>query len=119
MGLNLRADAYPAELADAATACDRHADGAIDRDELLVAWLQSFDAHLDALDDIVVIAAARSATLGRAVRVELARDTFTGVATRLTDEGYLVVERDGGADAVVTAGDVVHLRPVTDPLHGS
>ncbi len=119
MGLNLRADAYPAELADAATACDRHADGAVDRDELLVAWLQSFDAHLDALDDIVVLAAARSATLGRAVRVELAHETFTGVATRLTDEGYLVVSRDDGADAVVTAGDVVHLRPVTDPPRGS
>ena len=119
MGLNLRADAYPAELAATATACDEHAPRAVDRDELLVAWLQSFDAHLDALDDVVSTAAARSATLGRAVRIELAHDTFTGRATRMTAEGYLVVTRDDGTDAVVTAGDVVHLRPVTDRLPGS
>jgi len=119
MGLNLRADAYPAELAGTATACDRHAAHSVDRDELLVAWLHAFDAHLDALANVVPTAAARSATLGRAVRVELAHDTFTGVATRMTEEGYLVVTRADGTAAVVTAGDVVHLRPVTDPLRGS
>jgi BirA family biotin operon repressor/biotin-[acetyl-CoA-carboxylase] ligase len=119
MGLNLRADAYPAELAATATACDEHASGPIDRDELLVAWLQAFDAHLDRLDEVVAIAAARSATLGRAVRVELAHHTFAGNATRVTSEGYLVVTRDDGVDTVVTAGDVVHVRPVTDPFPGS
>jgi len=119
MGLNLRADAYPAELAATATACDEHAARAVDREELLVAWLCAFDAHLDAIDDVVAIAAARSATLGRAVRVELAHDSFTGTAARMTAEGYLVVARPDGADAVVTAGDVVHLRPVTDPDPGS
>jgi BirA family biotin operon repressor/biotin-[acetyl-CoA-carboxylase] ligase len=114
MGLNLRTDAYPEDLADLATACDRHAVGPVDRDDLLCAWLCAFDAHLDALDEIVAAAIERSATLGRAVRVELARESFTGVATRLTGEGYLVVTRDDGDEAVVTAGDVVHLRPVTD-----
>ncbi len=49
---------------------------------------------------------ARSATIGRRVRVELARETFEGTAEGLTEEGYLVV--DGRA---VSAGDVVHLRP--------
>jgi BirA family biotin operon repressor/biotin-[acetyl-CoA-carboxylase] ligase len=112
MGLNLRTDAYPDELADVATACDRHAARPVDRDDLLCAWLRAFDAHLDALDGVVDVAVARSATLGRAVRVELSRDTFTGTATRLTGEGYLVVTRDGGGETTVTAGDVVHLRPI-------
>ena len=40
------------------------------------------------------------------MRVELAHETFDGIATELTDEGFLVV--DG---RVVSAGDVVHLRP--------
>jgi BirA family biotin operon repressor/biotin-[acetyl-CoA-carboxylase] ligase len=114
MGLNLRSDAYPEELVDVATACDRHATLPVDRGTLLCAWLGAFDGRLDALDNIVAAAGERSATLGRAVRVELARETFTGIAARLTDEGYLVVTRDDGRETVVTAGDVVHLRP-TEP----
>jgi BirA family transcriptional regulator, biotin operon repressor / biotin---[acetyl-CoA-carboxylase] ligase len=112
MGLNLRAGAYSDELADVATACERHTDRRVERDDLLCAWLHAFDARLDALDGIVDAAAARSATLGRAVRVELARDSFTGTAARLTGEGYLVVTRDDGEETIVTAGDVVHLRPI-------
>ena len=119
MGLNLRADAYPEDLAPVATACDRHASGPVDRDDLLCAWLRAFDSRLDALDGIVAAAIARSATLGRVVRVELARESFTGTATRLTGEGYLVVTREDGDETVVTAGDVVHLRPVTDRPPGS
>ena len=59
---------------------------------------------------MVAAAAACSATLGRRVRVERARDAFAGVATEMTAEGYLVVVADDGARHVVTAGDVVHLR---------
>ncbi len=87
------------ELAPIATAVE------VDRGELLAAWLQAYDARLVALDSVVAEAAARSATLGRRVRVELADETFEGTATSLTDEGFLVV--DG---RVVSAGDVVHLR---------
>jgi len=111
MGLNLRAGAYPAELAEVATTCDEHSDRAVARDELLTVWLRMFDGRLDALDDIVDAAAARSATLGREVRVELAREAFAGTATALTAEGYLVVTRADGTERVVTAGDVVHVRP--------
>ena len=100
MGLNVRGDWFPPELAPTATACP------VDRDELLEAWLRAFDARLDGLDGVLDAARASSATLGRRVRVELAHESFEGVATDLTPEGYLVV--DG---RVVTAGDVVHLRP--------
>ena len=99
MGCNVRPEALPADLVDIATAVD------VDRAALLVAWLRAYDARLGALGSVVADAAARSATLGRRVRVELAHETFEGVATELTDEGFLVV--DG---RVVSAGDVVHLR---------
>jgi BirA family transcriptional regulator, biotin operon repressor / biotin---[acetyl-CoA-carboxylase] ligase len=99
MGLNVRADGLAPEVRDTAAACD------LDRHELLVAWLCRLHTRLDALDDTVRDAIACSATLGRHVRVELARETFEGTARALTDEGYLVVD-----DRVVTAGDVVHLR---------
>jgi len=99
MGCNVRPEALPADLADIATAVD------VDRGALLVAWLRAYDVRLGALGSVVADAVARSATLGRRVRVELAHETFEGVATELTDEGFLVV--DG---RVVSAGDVVHLR---------
>ncbi|MDQ1509936.1 MAG: BirA family transcriptional regulator [Actinomycetota bacterium] len=110
MGLNLRSDAFPSEIAEIATACDQHGAGAVDRGDLLVAWLHALDGSLGELGGVVGAAAARSATLGRPVRVELARSTFTGVATRMTPEGYLVVTRDDGTEEIVTAGDVIHLR---------
>jgi BirA family biotin operon repressor/biotin-[acetyl-CoA-carboxylase] ligase len=99
MGCNVQPDALPPDLVDIATAV------AVDRAALLVAWLRAYDTRLDALDGVVADAVVRSATLGRRVRVELAHETFDGVATDLTDEGFLVV--DG---RVVSAGDVVHLR---------
>jgi BirA family biotin operon repressor/biotin-[acetyl-CoA-carboxylase] ligase len=99
MGCNVQPGALPPELDDIATAVS------VDRAELLVGWLRAYDARLDALDRVVPDAIARSATLGRRVRVELAADTFEGTARTLTDEGFLVV--DG---RVVSAGDVVHLR---------
>jgi len=111
MGLNLRSDAFPPEIAGIATALDRHAAHRVDGDDVLVAWLCRLNYWLGALDDVVAAAANRSATIGRDVRVELARDTFAGVATRMTPEGYLVVTRADGTEHTVTAGDVIHLRP--------
>jgi BirA family biotin operon repressor/biotin-[acetyl-CoA-carboxylase] ligase len=115
MGLNVRADAFPPELADLATAADLHASAPVDRGDLLVAWLRSLAAQLDAIDGVVAAAAVRSATIGRRVRVELAGAQLHGVASRLTEEGFLVIRTDEGGEAVVTAGDVVHLRPTTEP----
>jgi BirA family biotin operon repressor/biotin-[acetyl-CoA-carboxylase] ligase len=103
MGVNVQPAALPADLVDIATAV------AVDRAQLLVAWLRAYDARLGALERVVADAGARSATLGRRVRVELARETFEGTATELTAEGFLVV--DG---RVVSAGDVVHLRHDAD-----
>jgi BirA family transcriptional regulator, biotin operon repressor / biotin---[acetyl-CoA-carboxylase] ligase len=100
MGCNVRPDALAPELREIAAAV------AVDREDLLVEWLRAYDGRLDALDRVVADAAARSATIGRRVRVELAHETFEGNAEALTEEGYLVV--DG---RVVSAGDVVHLRP--------
>jgi BirA family biotin operon repressor/biotin-[acetyl-CoA-carboxylase] ligase len=99
MGVNVRSDGLAPEVRETAAACD------VDRHELLVAWLCRLHTRLDALDDTVPDAIARSATLGRHVRVELARETFEGTARALTDQGYLVVD-----ERIVTAGDVVHLR---------
>lgn len=101
IGVNVRGDWFPPDLAETATAVP------VDRSELLVAWLRAYDRRLDGLDDVVAAARDRSATLGRRVRVEAAGSTFEGEARELTAEGFLVVD-----DRVVTAADVSHLRPV-------
>jgi BirA family biotin operon repressor/biotin-[acetyl-CoA-carboxylase] ligase len=73
--------------------------------------LLRLDGWLAALDDVVAEATERSATLGREVHVELARDSFDATATAMTPEGYLVVTRIDGTAQIVSAGDVIHLRP--------
>jgi BirA family biotin operon repressor/biotin-[acetyl-CoA-carboxylase] ligase len=52
------------------------------------------------------------ATVGRRVRVTLAGggEAFTGTAVEVTEEGYLCVSTGGGV-RVISAADVVHLRP--------
>jgi BirA family biotin operon repressor/biotin-[acetyl-CoA-carboxylase] ligase len=111
MGLNLRPDAFPVELSDTATACDLHAPSPVDRAAVLVEWLLAFDRELGALDTVVAAATRRSATVGRRVRVELARGELVGRAVALTPEGYLLVRTEDDKVHTVTAGDVVHLRP--------
>lgn len=55
-------------------------------------------------------------TLGKQVRAQLPGDhEIIGHATRLDDYGSLLVVDAGGHEHVVTAGDVVHLRPWTPP----
>jgi BirA family biotin operon repressor/biotin-[acetyl-CoA-carboxylase] ligase len=107
MGCNVQPDVNPGELREIATAVE------VDREVLLVEWLCAYDARLAALDRVVADAIARSATIGRRVRVELAHETFEGTARSLTEEGFLVV--DG---RVVSAGDVVHLRHDGPPSDG-
>jgi BirA family biotin operon repressor/biotin-[acetyl-CoA-carboxylase] ligase len=78
----------------------------VSRDDVLDALLRSLDRLYGDWDDVARRYRAECATVGRRVRVELSGETFEGVASAVTDEGHLVV--DG---RVVTAGDVVHLRP--------
>lgn len=53
---------------------------------------------------------ARSATLGRRVRVDLGAAEVEGTAVDVTAEGHLVVETLAGVRRTLAAGDVVHLR---------
>jgi BirA family biotin operon repressor/biotin-[acetyl-CoA-carboxylase] ligase len=109
-GLNVRADAFGAELADLATACELEAGRTVDRDELLDRFLAGLAARLDALDRVVVDYRAALVTIGRSVRVETGGSVVTGTAVDVRDDGALVVRGDAAADHVVTIGDVIYLR---------
>ena len=117
LGINVRAAAYPAELAAEATSCEEVASRPVDRGDLLVAFLTALETRystvLAAGGREATLAAYRSdsATLGRRVRVELTSGpALEGNATRLADDGQLVVTDDAGADHLVNVGDVKHLR---------
>ena len=115
MGLNVEWDSFPSELEETATACNREGRPA-PRTDLLGAWLRGLDRRLRALADggpatLHSDQLAASATLGRRVRVERARDVLEGEAVALTELGHLVVRTGDGVSHTVIAGDVVHLRP--------
>jgi BirA family biotin operon repressor/biotin-[acetyl-CoA-carboxylase] ligase len=114
VGCNVSWGGLAPELAATATACDREAGHPIDRAELLGVFLDRFAGRLDGFDDLATAYRDRLATLGRAVRVELARDTLEGIAVDVDELGRLRVDTAAGA-VVVAAGDVVHLRGLTDP----
>ena len=106
----------PAELADLAVACNHVTGAAPDRVQLLVALLERLAAWYEPLvasgDPVPVLDAwrARSATLGRRVRVDLGRDDVEGTAVDVTPEGHLVVDTVEGERRTIVVGDVVHLR---------
>ncbi|MBW3547081.1 MAG: biotin--[acetyl-CoA-carboxylase] ligase [Actinobacteria bacterium] len=114
MGLNLvRSPAPPA----GAVFLEDLAGGAVDREQLLRAWLDRLDRRYPSLAGpagrraLVDDYRRCCATLGRRVRVALDEGTLEGRAVGLTGAGHLVVETAGGRHQV-GAGDVVHLRTV-------
>jgi BirA family biotin operon repressor/biotin-[acetyl-CoA-carboxylase] ligase len=116
MGLNVQWPSFPDDIADIATACNVLSDRPVERADLLVEWLTRYDALLSQLATPAGRAAlrdacsARSATLGRRVRVEMADRVMHGVATALLPNGMLEATRDDGGRETVAAGDVTHLR---------
>ena len=103
------------ELAGSAVALDDLAGHEVDRGRLLVALLTTLEDRYRALADRAgqLAQAAeyrrRCTSVGRAVRVELADETFAGTVADVDDEGHLLVDV-GMCLRTVTAGDLVHLR---------
>lgn len=142
VGINVAwGDAMPEVLAETAVALDAMTAPAPppDREDLLIELLGAFDRWYGLIDargpaprhggtgsvGPVVEAAgsdrrtqvrsawrARSATIGRRVRIDLGSDDVEGTAVDITDEGHLVIERDEGVRQTFAVGDVVHLRPL-------
>ena len=123
MGLNVNwPDQLPEELAATAIALNHLAGRSVDREELLVAWLRRLDHWLDVIGDgtdpqgreqLLDAVRARSATLGRRVRVEMAASTREGEAVSIDEQGRLHVMTDTDPrPLVVSVADVVHVRPI-------
>lgn len=106
MGLNVHAGPPGAAV------LDHLAGRRVRREDLLVAWLHRLEDLLAGGWDAVAEGyRRRCATIGRPVRVELARgEVLEGRATSVDADGRLVVRGRDGAATPVAAGDVTHLR---------
>ncbi|WP_426573328.1 biotin--[acetyl-CoA-carboxylase] ligase [Aquihabitans sp. McL0605] len=122
IGLNVAwGPSVPDDLAEIAVALDHLTAPAPppSRVEVLVAFLRHLDQRYGRLvsdpggaDALLAAWRARSATLGRRVRVDLGVDDVVGTAVDVTGEGHLVVETLEGERRTIAVGDVVHLRPL-------
>ena len=106
MGLNLTQRTFPADLADLATSVVIETGRAPDRDAMLEALLQEFDAWRWRLESqgfgqVRERWLARSDTIGRRVTV----DAVTGVAVGLDGDGALLVD-DGRSVQRIVAGAI-------------
>lgn len=117
MGLNTNWPELPAELADVASSLNLLAGRPVDRAQLAFHTLDRFEYWLGAHPDhLLANYEVNSATIGREVQVELPAGILQGVATGVDPAGHLIVN-DGTESHVVSVGDVVHLRPVTEGNH--
>lgn len=106
-------------LASTATALNLEAGADVDREDVLVAVLRAFEDRCRLLESggpggcrqLIEAARQASATLGRRVRADLGRRSVEGLADDLDEQGDLIVVDDHGERHVITAGDVIHLRP--------
>ena len=109
VGLGLNID-WPGPPGAGGTSLVELGAGPVDRAALLGALLDALSARRALLDSVTgrreVVAELRNrcATLGRRVRVELAAEAVTGVATEIDDAGHLVLrfagEHAGHLDAL-------------------
>jgi BirA family biotin operon repressor/biotin-[acetyl-CoA-carboxylase] ligase len=103
----------PDDLAATAVALSDLVTTPVDREGLLVAFLGRLDERYPPRRDSLLDEwRHRSATLGRRVHVAIEHGSVEGTAVDVGGDGELQVEDDDGAIVTVTAGDVVHLRPV-------
>jgi BirA family transcriptional regulator, biotin operon repressor / biotin---[acetyl-CoA-carboxylase] ligase len=119
IGVGVNVSATAAELPEAATSLEIEADRAVDRTELLTEVLGGLMARYRRWSDAAGHAEAsglraeylgRCDTLDREVTVTSGAESITGRAVDIDPAGRLVV-RSVGADRLVSAGDVTHVRP--------
>lgn len=107
VGLGLNVAAAPAEPGAVSLA---QAGAEASRDQVLASLLDALDGCLSDPARTRGELKAKSATIGRRVRVELADDrSVEGIARDIDAAGRLVVS-SGGEDVHIDAGDVFHLR---------
>jgi BirA family transcriptional regulator, biotin operon repressor / biotin---[acetyl-CoA-carboxylase] ligase len=116
-GLGMNLNWPPEELPEGAVSVWGLSGRPVEPGDMLAALLTDLEHRCVQLSDpdgqraITEDSRESSATIGRAVRVELIDRTVMGTAESIDEQGHLHVRTTGGDPLEVNAGDVVHLRP--------
>jgi BirA family biotin operon repressor/biotin-[acetyl-CoA-carboxylase] ligase len=112
IGINLTAEAYPAELSGVATSVAEAAGSAPERERLLSALLRALSRwysllhELDGVERIVAAWSSRSSyASGKAVQVANGNEVWQGITRGVESDGALRLETTDGMK-IVRAGDV-------------
>ena len=109
VGINVHQRGFDADIAGTASSLDLLSGRFVKRAEVVRAFLQAFEqtqALCGQPGALMEAYRARSATLGRRVRVMSAGEAFTGMAQEITDMGTLIVLDEQGVRREVFAADV-------------
>jgi BirA family biotin operon repressor/biotin-[acetyl-CoA-carboxylase] ligase len=117
IGLNLREQAFPAELQSIATSIESVTRAAPDTEALLGALLRALWHRYEMLQApdgksaiLLDWSSSSSYAEGRRVRVSLGDEMIEGITRGLECDGALRVETDAGEIKTVRAGDVTAVR---------
>ena len=112
IGINLTAEAYPAEIAGVATSVSEAAGRAVEREPLLAALLRALSRwysllhEVDGVEKIVAAWASRSSYAnGKVVQVANGDEVWQGITRGVEADGALRLETTEGI-RIVRAGDV-------------
>jgi BirA family biotin operon repressor/biotin-[acetyl-CoA-carboxylase] ligase len=108
IGINVNHTGFPADLAGQAISLRMHAGREFSRFDILAALISSVEnfAEMDRETILRLFAQASSYAAGRRVVAEQPEGSVVGVTAGLTDDGYLLVQKDDGTDTLIVAGGV-------------
>jgi BirA family transcriptional regulator, biotin operon repressor / biotin---[acetyl-CoA-carboxylase] ligase len=125
VGIGLNVTLRPEEIAEPAATSLLALGAQADRNELVRGLLRELQTRIGGWRDaggadqaLMADYRSRSTTIGSRVRATLPGDRdIVGLAVSVDEQGRLVVDTGAGTVAV-SAGDVVHLRPLAGPSSG-
>ncbi|HUB82049.1 MAG TPA: biotin--[acetyl-CoA-carboxylase] ligase [Bryobacteraceae bacterium] len=108
IGINVNHTAFPDDVAALATSLRIAAGRLVPREEILLALLPAIDAIVPQDESAILgsFTQLSSYASGRRVEVEQSDGILTGVTAGLSPEGYLIVRKSDGTDALIVAGGV-------------
>jgi BirA family biotin operon repressor/biotin-[acetyl-CoA-carboxylase] ligase len=108
-------DALPDEIKEIATSIKIETKSTHSRAEILIEILNQIDYWYRILKEMRTRELLSkwqllTSTLGRQVKITTSRETLTGLAESIDDEGMLVLRLPSGASRVIRSGDLTVLR---------
>lgn len=115
INVNMDSDALPDEIKEIATSIKIETGMSYPRAEILIEILNQIDHWYRILKEmrrkeLLYEWQLLTSTLGRQVKITTSKETLTGLAESIDDEGMLVLRLPSGAPRVIRSGDLTVLR---------